>query len=176
MMYQSCPLESSRLQPAQRSASAVPKNLTADLHDIFLGLMVGPPGLAQPFSLSKPVLVSPAGLPCGHSVRLYVSTGPSKPAIQGQIRVSIWVRGASVSLLFKRSAVRFTLTRTPRISEMQHYARRGPRCQRPKSHRIGAAKRKNATEHLLCCDGVGLSDAVNQSDPTETLGTQQSGY
>lgn len=40
MMYQSCPLESSRLQPAQRSASAVPKNLTADLHDIFLALMV----------------------------------------------------------------------------------------------------------------------------------------
>ena len=43
MMYQSCPLESSRLQPAQRSASAVPKNLTADLHDIFMGLMVAPP-------------------------------------------------------------------------------------------------------------------------------------
>jgi hypothetical protein len=42
MMYQSCPLESSRLQPAQRSASALPKNLTADLHDIFLGLMVAP--------------------------------------------------------------------------------------------------------------------------------------
>ena len=39
-----------------------------------------PLGLAQPFSLSKPVLVSPARWPCSHSVRLYVSTGPSKPA------------------------------------------------------------------------------------------------